>query len=225
MGRYSPRVQEDSASAERSGVPGTPTSFVNGCRLSGPFDADTLAGVDRDYAEPAPAALRANAPPAPADLPPWAEDLPETPDRGGDNTWLADAQLTRFERLGTRHPVAHGEVPIARAILATTSTSCSRAPVAVVSPAYDGAPVVRVHAARPFLGAPDSFDDQPVQRSAAVVRSGEVLRLTGNQLRTVLDRDFTVRLARQGLPDHGEAHRPAPPEQRSGRNSLSLRPC
>jgi Na+/H+ antiporter NhaA len=40
--RHEPRVAEDVASADASGVAGTPTFFVNGRRHQGPYDIDTL---------------------------------------------------------------------------------------------------------------------------------------------------------------------------------------
>jgi Na+/H+ antiporter NhaA len=40
--RYAPRVSEDVASADASGVSGTPTFFVNGRRHQGVYDVDTL---------------------------------------------------------------------------------------------------------------------------------------------------------------------------------------
>ncbi|MGD9573203.1 MAG: Na+/H+ antiporter NhaA [Thermoleophilia bacterium] len=42
-GVHGPRVREDVASAEASGVSGTPTFFVNGVRHSGPYDFETLS--------------------------------------------------------------------------------------------------------------------------------------------------------------------------------------
>lgn len=42
-GVHGPRVREDVASAEASGVSGTPTFFINGRRHSGPYDMETLA--------------------------------------------------------------------------------------------------------------------------------------------------------------------------------------
>jgi Na+/H+ antiporter NhaA len=44
---HTPRVAEDVASADASGVSGTPTFFVNGRRHHGAYDADTLAAVVR----------------------------------------------------------------------------------------------------------------------------------------------------------------------------------
>jgi Na+/H+ antiporter NhaA len=44
---YTPRVAEDVASADASGVSGTPTFFVNGRRHHGAYDIDTLAAVVR----------------------------------------------------------------------------------------------------------------------------------------------------------------------------------
>jgi protein-disulfide isomerase len=42
-----PRVAEDVASADESGVSGTPTFFINGRRHHGAYDIDTLAGAVR----------------------------------------------------------------------------------------------------------------------------------------------------------------------------------
>jgi len=42
---YAPRVAEDVASADASGVTGTPTFFINGRRYTGAYDIDTLTGV------------------------------------------------------------------------------------------------------------------------------------------------------------------------------------
>jgi protein-disulfide isomerase len=44
---YAPRVAEDVASADSSGVSGTPTFFINGRRHHGAYDIDTLAAAVR----------------------------------------------------------------------------------------------------------------------------------------------------------------------------------
>jgi protein-disulfide isomerase len=44
---YAPRVAEDVASADASGVTGTPSFFINGRRHQGAYDADTLAAEVR----------------------------------------------------------------------------------------------------------------------------------------------------------------------------------
>jgi Na+/H+ antiporter NhaA len=44
---YAPRVAEDVASADASGVTGTPTFFINGRRYTGAYDIDTLTAVVR----------------------------------------------------------------------------------------------------------------------------------------------------------------------------------
>jgi protein-disulfide isomerase len=46
--RYAERVADDIATAEASGVTGTPTFFINGKRHHGAYDADTLASALRD---------------------------------------------------------------------------------------------------------------------------------------------------------------------------------
>ena len=42
LGEYASRVSEDVASADESGVSGTPTFFINGRRHYGVYDLDTL---------------------------------------------------------------------------------------------------------------------------------------------------------------------------------------
>ena len=44
---HEPRVAEDVASADSSGVAGTPTFFINGRRHQGPYDIDTLTETVR----------------------------------------------------------------------------------------------------------------------------------------------------------------------------------
>jgi protein-disulfide isomerase len=44
---YAPRVGEDVASADASGVSGTPTFFINGRRHQGAYDIDTLSAAVR----------------------------------------------------------------------------------------------------------------------------------------------------------------------------------
>jgi len=45
--KYSPRVERDIESADRSGVSGTPTFFVNGRRHQGAYDLETLSALVR----------------------------------------------------------------------------------------------------------------------------------------------------------------------------------
>jgi protein-disulfide isomerase len=42
---YAPRVSEDVASADASGVSGTPSFFINGRRHYGAYDIDTLTSA------------------------------------------------------------------------------------------------------------------------------------------------------------------------------------
>jgi protein-disulfide isomerase len=44
---YAPRISEDVASADESGVSGTPTFFINGRRHYGVYDIDTLSDAVR----------------------------------------------------------------------------------------------------------------------------------------------------------------------------------
>ncbi|HUZ27823.1 MAG TPA: DsbA family protein, partial [Solirubrobacteraceae bacterium] len=45
--KFAPRVQEDVASADESGVSGTPMFFINGRRHYGPYDVATLSAEVR----------------------------------------------------------------------------------------------------------------------------------------------------------------------------------
>jgi protein-disulfide isomerase len=44
---YNERVSEDVASADSSGVAGTPSFFINGLRHRGAYDVDTLSAAVR----------------------------------------------------------------------------------------------------------------------------------------------------------------------------------
>ncbi|MDX6700439.1 MAG: hypothetical protein QOF26_665, partial [Baekduia sp.] len=61
--RHAARVTEDVASADASGVSGTPTFFINGRRHHGVYDIDTLAKAVKAAAK---AVRRADAAPEPA---------------------------------------------------------------------------------------------------------------------------------------------------------------
>ena len=125
-----------------------------------------------------------------AALPPLPEDLPETPERGGDHPRLTDAQLTRLERAGTRRAVVRGDVLHRPGDPGYDFHVILSGAVAVVGhPRGDDQPVVRVHGPRRFLGALDLLDSQPVARTAVVIRNGEVLRLSVDQLRAVSAED------------------------------------
>ena len=56
---YAPRVAEDVASADASGVAGTPAIFINGRRHQGAYDAETLTRLVREARNRARASERA----------------------------------------------------------------------------------------------------------------------------------------------------------------------
>jgi Na+:H+ antiporter, NhaA family len=208
-GRYTRRVQQDVESAEASGVGGTPTFFIGGRRHAGPYDAGSLAAAlladAGEDAAPAPAGAGSLLPflglpgsgqrPDPdVPLPELPGDLPETPDRDGDHPRLSDDQLARFARQGTRRSVAAGEVLYRPGDPGYDFYVIVSGAVAVVG--YLGrseGPVIRVHGERRFLGALDILSSKPVSRTAVVIRAGEVLQLTTDQLRTVLSTDVELR--------------------------------
>ncbi|CAA9266489.1 MAG: Na+/H+ antiporter NhaA type, partial [uncultured Blastococcus sp.] len=201
-GRLSRRVQRDLDSAERSGVTGVPAFFVDGRRHRGPNDAETLAGALHAAAagaaqpDAAPQAEVSRTRPTPprSPLPDLPVDLSETPAGAGDHPRLTDRQLALLEGVGSRRRVGRGELLYQPGDPAYDLHVVLSGAVAVVGPPRSPfPPVVRVHGARRFLGELDLLDDQPVERTAVVVRPGEVLQLTVGALRSVLDGDDELR--------------------------------
>jgi NhaA family Na+:H+ antiporter len=198
-GRLARRVQQDLDAAEGSGVTGIPTFYVNGRRHEGPHDTETLAAALLAAAggalPPAPSTSKPSAAVLvrPAPLPELPEDLPETPDRGGDHPRLSDHHLAMLEQAGTRRTVGRGDTLYQPGDAGYDFHVVLSGAVAVVGQLRPHETVVRVHGARRFLGELDLLSEQPVERTAVVIRSGEVLRLTVEQLRTVLRGDPVLR--------------------------------
>lgn len=206
--RHTRRIRHDRESADAAGVTGIPAFFVGGRRHTGPHDAGTLAAAllaasgedttgDPGAAVPDPPTRppeRAEHRTPSDDVPVPPEDTPETPDRGGDHPRLTDAQIARLEQAGTRRRVARGEVLYRPGDHGYDLHVVLSGAVAVIGhPGGAATPVVRVHGARRLLGELDLFDEQPVVRTAVVVRAGEVLRLTVDQLRGLLASDPELR--------------------------------
>ncbi|GAA1477588.1 hypothetical protein GCM10009623_20340 [Nocardioides aestuarii] len=205
-GRFRRHVEHDLESAGASGVAGTPTFFVNGRRHSGPTDATTLARAllttsDVDLSrsrmredDPADHGASVLQPATAADMPDIAESEPETPARGGDHPRLDDDQLAVLERFGTRRRVARGDTLYEAGDAHYDFHVVLSGAVAVVGRfAGRPEPLFRVHGSRRFLGELDLFDHQEVVRTAMVIRSGEVLRLTLDELQAAFDRDSGLR--------------------------------
>ncbi len=210
-GRFARRIEQDLVSAEASGVTSVPTFFIGGRRHTGPHDEETLAAaLLADVDEETAAGLSAGGARTathggllPASeghdgdgverLPDLPADLPETPDRGGDHPRLSNAQIGRLARAGTRRRVARGDVLYRPGDPGYDFYVVLAGAVAVVGHLAAADPVVRVHGERRFLGELDVFGGQPVVRTAVVIRPGEVLRLTVDQLRTVLAEDAELR--------------------------------
>jgi CRP-like cAMP-binding protein len=95
--------------------------------------------------------------------------------------------------VGTRRRVAPGDVLYRPGDPGYDFHVILTGAVAVVGQLGPGDPVVRVHGERRFLGELDLFGDHAVVRTAVVIRAGEVLRLTVEQLREVLADDAELR--------------------------------
>jgi NhaA family Na+:H+ antiporter len=216
--RFARHVRHDAESARASGATQMPAFFIGGRLHTGPHDAETLAAAliaetGRSAAEagcgPGRAGARARAA-SPASAPPddarhahgWTPsqtlddlpaDLPETPDSGGDQPRLSDAQLRHLERYGARRDVARGDVLYRPGDPGYDFHVVLSGTVAIIARTPRGEPILRVHGARRFLGALDLFDRTTVQRAAIVIDDGAVLRLSVDQLREALDADHALR--------------------------------
>ena len=202
-GQYRQRVEEDLASARASGVDASHSFFVNGQRYTGVHNAESLAAAllatSREAAaESSPIGATVPARPRPwnpdEEMPRLPEDMAETADLGGDHPRLTDAQLARIEAVGERRRVARGEVLYKPGDESYDFHVVVSGAVAVIG--YVGAAgqrVVRVHGARRFLGALDLLREQPVIRTAVVIRSGEVLRVPVERLNSLFAGDVELR--------------------------------
>lgn len=204
-GRYRYRIEQDLASAQASGIEQSHSFFVNGRRHTGAHDAETLAAalLATTSEELNDSSREGNEAPVPVlpkawnpreELPRLPENLSETPGRGGDHPRLTDAQLARIEAVAVRRRVTRGDVLYQPGDAGYDFHVVVSGAVAVIG--YLGAAgrrVVRVHGARRFLGALDLFRNQRVVRTAVVIRSGEVLRVPVERLRSLLAGDVELR--------------------------------
>ncbi|WP_299953069.1 Na+/H+ antiporter NhaA [uncultured Modestobacter sp.] len=206
-GTHAGRVREDVASAEASGVRGTPTFFVNGVRHEGPTATDALAaallasdprGPQRQpLPVPAPATggLRTLSPPARL---PGLTKLPggrfeESPD-DGSTPRLSDEHLSAFQRAGRRVRAERGQVLLRSGAAEYDFFVILSGAVAIVEgplDGLDGAPprVVAVHGPGRFLGGLNQLAGQRPVRSLVAVEAGEVIVVTLERLRTLLTRN------------------------------------
>ncbi|MGE0295050.1 Na+/H+ antiporter NhaA [Pseudonocardia sp.] len=211
-GRFAARVREDAASADASGVAGTPTFFVNGVRHTGPTDTASLAAA---LGDPGPAPVTATTAPArplpalgnpgraeigdrvdPALLPP---DPPETPDDGGAYPRLSAEQIALLERHGTRRTVVAGDVLFREGDPGYDLFVVLSGRIGILE--HAGTPeqrVVKVNGAGRFLGELNLLGHEPVFLSAVAVTPGEVLDVPVTALRTAFAespalRDLVVR--------------------------------
>ncbi|CCH90673.1 Putative cyclic nucleotide-binding protein [Modestobacter italicus] len=205
-GTFAPRVREDVASAEASGVSGTPTFFVNGVRHEGPTTTEALAaallasdprGPGRQplpAAPGTPAAARGLVLSPSAELP-GITRLPdgrfeETPD-DGSTPRLTAAQLAALTRAGRRVRTEHGQVLLRSGAAEYDFFVILSGSVAIVEGPLDGPGkrVVAVNGPGRFLGGLNQLAGQRPVRSLVAAEAGEVVLITLEQLRALLARD------------------------------------
>ncbi|SDF97472.1 Na+/H+ antiporter NhaA [Blastococcus aurantiacus] len=207
---HAARVRDDVASAEASGVGGTPTFFVNGIRHDGPTTTDALAAAllrtDPRGAPgerlPEPAEARGDVPMAvpvspQARLDPVAElagldGAAETPDTDGSSPRLSDSQLAVLHRFGRRRPTATGDVLVKGGNAEWDFVVVLTGTVAVVEDADgpdDEPRVISVVGPKRFLGGLNMLAGQRAVRSIVAAAPGEVLTLSVDRLRAALAAD------------------------------------
>jgi NhaA family Na+:H+ antiporter len=201
-GTFAQRVRDDVASAEASGVSGTPTFFVNGVRHDGPAGTDALAaallGSDPrgDTRQPLPEV--AVVPPAriysPPAVLPVIDGLEETPENGSSPR-LSEEHLAVFRRAGRRQPMVKGQVLLRAGAPEFDFFVVLEGAIAVVEGPLDGLAhgqrprVVAVNGPGRFFGGLNMLAGQRPVRSLVAARTGEVLVLTLEQLRALFARN------------------------------------
>ncbi|MGY1753913.1 Na+/H+ antiporter NhaA [Blastococcus sp. SYSU D01042] len=207
---HAARVRDDVASAEASGVHGTPTFFVNGVRHDGATTTDALAAaLQRTDPRGAPAERLPEAVQAVGDVPAVVPVSPrarldtvaelagldgaaETPDSDGSSPHLTDRQLAVLHRFGRRRPTATGDVLVRGGDAEWDFVVVLTGTVAVVEDADgpdDEARVISVVGPKRFLGGLNMLAGQRAVRSVVAARPGEVLTLSVDRLRAALAAD------------------------------------
>ncbi|MFQ1002136.1 Na+/H+ antiporter NhaA [Modestobacter sp. SSW1-42] len=208
-GAFAARVREDVASAEASGVAGTPTFFVNGVRHEGPTVTDALAAalLDSDPRGPQRRELPAPTQAVPTvTLSPTAQ-LPglmkvpgghfeETPD-DGSTPRLTPEHCREFQRVGRRVRTEHKQVLLRSGAAEYDFFVIVSGSVAIVEGPLEGvdgaAPrVIAVHGPGRFLGGLNQLAGQRPVRSLVVAEAGEVIVLTLERLRSLLARNREI---------------------------------
>ncbi|SOC53370.1 Na+/H+ antiporter NhaA [Blastococcus aggregatus] len=213
---HAAHVRDDVASAEASGVRGTPTFFVNGVRHDGPTTTDALAAALLASDPRGTPGERPAAPPPPAAGPPpisprvrmdavaevaVLDGAAETPDVDGSSPRLTDRQLAVLARFGRRRPTTTGDVLVRGGSAEWDFVVVLSGTVAVVEDgegADDGPRVVSVVGPNRFLGGLNLLAGQPAVRSVVGAAPGEVLTLSVDRLRAVMagDRELAQLITR-----------------------------
>jgi NhaA family Na+:H+ antiporter len=214
-GRYAGRVREDVSSAERSGAEGTPTFFVNGRRLLGRSDAQTIAaalldghdgelpaGDDENVSErqeasaierirPAITQLRSTlipeVPQKPGVL--TLDGLTETPDTKNAFPRLDPGQIATLARFGDRVARAKGETVFPGGEKRPDFVVVLSGLVAMVADFGSDNRIRTVHGPGRFLGELGLLSGEPMITTPVAAEDSEVLIVPGPRLREALNAD------------------------------------
>ncbi|RBY92611.1 Na+/H+ antiporter NhaA [Blastococcus sp. TF02A-30] len=212
------RVRDDVASAEASGVHGTPTFFVNGVRHDGPTTTDALAAaLLRSDPRGAPGRRLPEPPPEPhgsavVPLSPLVrsdavagvaalDGLAETPDTDGSSPHLTPRQLGVLRRFGRHRATSTGDVLVEGGSAEWDFVVVLSGTVAVVEDADgpdDEPRVMAVIGPDRFLGGLNMLAGQRAVRSLVAAAPGEVLTLSVDRLRAAMadDRELSNTITR-----------------------------
>ncbi|MGY2127800.1 Na+/H+ antiporter NhaA [Blastococcus sp. SYSU DS0617] len=207
---HAARVRDDVASAEASGVHGTPTFFVNGIRHGGPTTTDALAAALLRTDPRGTPGARLPEPDeemgGPAVVPPVSprvrleavaelaalQGAAETPDTDGSSPRLTDRQLGVLHRFGQRRSTVTGDLLVQGGHAQWDFVVVLTGTVAVVEDADgpdDEPRVISVVGPKRFLGGLNMLAGQRAVRSVVAAAPGEVLTLAVDRLRAALAAD------------------------------------
>ncbi|MDA0168597.1 Na+/H+ antiporter NhaA [Solirubrobacter taibaiensis] len=193
-GDHAPRVRADVASAQASGAEGTPTFFVNGRRLLGRYDADTLAAALAGGEAPPPRVPERSVserPQIPADYVAPGLDLEDLTEQPADDAFprLSSAQIDTLAAFGERRPITPGEPLFEPGSEAADFVVVVSGAVALIVDGHIG----RVHGPGSFIGELALLRGETLLTTPVGARDGEVVIVPAARFGEALAADLELR--------------------------------